>query len=217
MKCQAKAALILLSIIATFASAQSPTGSSVPKVAPQVRPALPLRQLPNEQDPAAREKAQLEAARELVQAQEEARWAREAQARGYWVDQSTGLMWAAKDNGKRVGWHQAMRYCRKLRLADYSDWTLATIDELERLIDNTWSPVPAGEVRGYLLGGHVVREVTITGPGLWSSNPIVDVRGHPSRTFFWYFNYTMGRKEVGAEDWAEGDHLTALCVRRPGA
>ena len=61
--------------------------------------------------------------------------AQETQARGYWTDPSNGLTWAAKDNGKRVGWHKARRYCRKLRLAGYSDWRMATIDELEGLVN----------------------------------------------------------------------------------
>jgi len=50
----------------------------------------------------------------------------ETQALGYWVDPSSGLMWAAKDNGKDVNWHQATSYCQKLRLGGYSDWRLAT-------------------------------------------------------------------------------------------
>ena len=35
--------------------------------------------------------------------------------RGYWVDPSTSLMWAGKDNGKDVSWNKAMKYCRDLR------------------------------------------------------------------------------------------------------
>jgi Protein of unknown function (DUF1566) len=61
--------------------------------------------------------------------------AHETQVRGYWIDPADGLMWAARDSGKRGSWHQAMNYCRKLRLAGYSDWRLATIDELESLVN----------------------------------------------------------------------------------
>src|SRR5690242_17745520 len=57
--------------------------------------------------------------------------AQETQGRGYWTDPSTGLMWAGKDNGKDVNWHKAINYCRDLRLGGYSDWRLATIDELQ--------------------------------------------------------------------------------------
>ena len=36
----------------------------------------------------------------------------ETQIRGYWIDPSTGLMWAGKDNGKDVNWKKAVKYCR---------------------------------------------------------------------------------------------------------
>lgn len=39
------------------------------------------------------------------------------QERGYWVDPSTGLMWAAKDSGKDVSWKGAAKYCRNLRFS----------------------------------------------------------------------------------------------------
>jgi len=45
-----------------------------------------------------------------TQAQEERVLAEETQARGYWVDPSSGLMWAGKDNGKDVSWKNAVRY-----------------------------------------------------------------------------------------------------------
>jgi hypothetical protein len=56
----------------------------------------------------------------------DAELAQETQARGYWTDPSTGLIWAGKDNGKEVNWHQATKYCRDLRLAGYSDWRLVS-------------------------------------------------------------------------------------------
>jgi hypothetical protein len=34
--------------------------------------------------------------------------AQETQARGFWTDPSTGLMWAAKDNDKDVTWNKAI-------------------------------------------------------------------------------------------------------------
>jgi Protein of unknown function (DUF1566) len=67
--------------------------------------------------------------------QEDRRPEQETQVRGYWTDPSTGLMWAGKDNGKDVSWHKAIKYCRDLRLAGYSDWRLATLGELEGIYD----------------------------------------------------------------------------------
>lgn len=55
--------------------------------------------------------------------------AQATQARGYWDDPATRLMWAAKDNGKDIRWDKAAKYCRNLRLAEYSDWRLATLPE----------------------------------------------------------------------------------------
>ena len=49
-----------------------------------------------------------------------------AQAHEYWIDPPTGLMWAAKDNGKDITWGNAMKYCQALSLAGYSDWRLPT-------------------------------------------------------------------------------------------
>ena len=55
----------------------------------------------------------------------------------YWTDPSTGLMWAGKDSGKDVSWKSAVKYCRVLRLAAYSDWRLATLGELEGIYDKS--------------------------------------------------------------------------------
>jgi len=70
----------------------------------------------------------------------------ESRMREYWVDPSTRLMWAAKDNGKDVNWRQAMKYCQKLQLGGFSDWRLATINELRGIYDkNAESPGRDGQ------------------------------------------------------------------------
>jgi hypothetical protein len=63
--------------------------------------------------------------------------AQETQVRGYWVDPSTRLMWAGKDSGKDLSWKVALKYCRNLRLAGYSDWRLANVAELQGIYDKT--------------------------------------------------------------------------------
>ena len=66
MKCRAKVAVLLFSVSAIMASAQSaPKGQG---------------------------------------------GTQETQKRGVWIDQSTGLMWAGKDNGKDVSWKGAVKY-----------------------------------------------------------------------------------------------------------
>jgi hypothetical protein len=63
--------------------------------------------------------------------------AQETQARGYWTDPCTGLMWAAKDSGKTLTWQNAKKYCHGLRLAGYSDWRLGTIYDLQGIYDKS--------------------------------------------------------------------------------
>jgi hypothetical protein len=50
-------------------------------------------------------------------------------------DTSTGLMWAAKDNGREVTWQEAKAYCESYRGGGYTDWRLPTQDELKGLYD----------------------------------------------------------------------------------
>jgi hypothetical protein len=146
--------------------------------------------------------------------------AQETQARGYWVDSSSGLMWAAKDSGKEGSWHKAMKYCRKLRLAGYSDWRLATINELESLVN---LPAYATEYVGASDILHQNSDLQVSGGLLltygrqWSSTPVVETNGKPSGAAFWSFYFDEGRKWKGFEDWAEGDSMNALCVRDSNA
>ena len=77
--------------------------------------------------------------------------AQETQARGYWVDPSTGLMWAGKDNGIDVSWKNAVKYCRGLRLAGYTDWRLASLGELEGIYDKNAN---APGLMGHFRQGH---------------------------------------------------------------
>jgi hypothetical protein len=51
------------------------------------------------------------------------------------TDTKTGLMWAAKDNGSKINWYDAKKYCESYRGGGYSDWRLPTISELSGLYD----------------------------------------------------------------------------------
>jgi len=55
--------------------------------------------------------------------------------RGYWVDATSRLMWAGKDNGSDINQKNALEYCRNLRLAGFEDWRLPKIGELAGLDD----------------------------------------------------------------------------------
>jgi Protein of unknown function (DUF1566) len=141
--------------------------------------------------------------------------AQESQGRGFWTDPSTGLMWAGKDNGKDVNWKNAVKYCRALRLAGYSDWRLATLGELEGIYDkNANAPGlmgPSG--KGTASTWHVKGNLFLTGDQ-WSSTQLGDDRGHPSG-YAPRFDFNEGRV-------FNGDEITfytnkrALCVRGSG-
>ena len=142
--------------------------------------------------------------------------AQETQERGYWVDSATGLMWAAKDNGKDVSWKGAVKYCRDLRLAGYSDWRLASIDELQGIFDkSTESPGEIGKTRWHdaePMTFHVKGNLFLTGDQ-WSSSQRMDDRGHPSG-YVWYFNFNEGRPDNDPTGWPYSFSLMrALCMR----
>ncbi|MFH1339327.1 MAG: DUF1566 domain-containing protein [Candidatus Omnitrophota bacterium] len=50
------------------------------------------------------------------------------------TDLTTGLMWQKEEN-ERMDWYEALKYCKGMRLADYSDWRLPNIKELNTILD----------------------------------------------------------------------------------
>jgi hypothetical protein len=143
----------------------------------------------------------------------------ETQARGYWIDPSAGLMWAGKDSGKDVSFKSAVKYCRNLRLAGYSDWRLAAIDELQGIFDkNVEAPGINPRSRWHEAEAftyHVKGDLFLTGEQ-WSSSQRMDDRGHPSG-YVWYFNFNEGRPNNDPTGWPYGfNGRHALCVRHSG-
>jgi hypothetical protein len=143
--------------------------------------------------------------------------AQETQARGFWIDPSTGLMWTGKDNGKDVSWKKAMKYCRDLRLAGYSDWRLANMAELQGIYDpNSKAPGKAGyrkELRN--VTWHVKGNLFLTG-NHWTSNYRMDDRGRPSGYFYW-FDFNSGKPNDDPSGfWYSNAGMRALCVRGSG-
>ena len=137
--------------------------------------------------------------------------AQETQARGYWVDPSTGLIWAGKDNGTDASYYKATKYCRNLRLAGYSDWRLATIDELQGIYDTSAEAAGlAGPGNGKAFTWHVKGRLFLTGLE-WSGSRMHDNRGHPSAGG-WYFDFNDGQRIADQIGYHVGKR--ALCVRR---
>jgi|ERR1700722_10044597 hypothetical protein len=145
----------------------------------------------------------------LVRAQSPAQ---EKQTHGYWSDPSTGLMWAAKDNGTDITWGNAMKYCQNLGLAGYSGWRLPSVDELQQIYDGSgFSPTHSG---GSTIGlaGRPRGELLLTGAREWSSSRVLDDRGRNSG-FAWEFDYPHGRR--WKDPLGYKGSLRALCVRHP--
>ena len=139
--------------------------------------------------------------------------AQETRVRAYWVDPSTGLMWAGKDNGKDVSWKKAMKYCRNLQLAGYSDWRLATLGELVGMYDKS-ANAPGENPRSRWheaepMTFHVKGGLFLTG-NQWSSKCRSDDRGHPSG-YGWFFDFNEGRADNDELGFDTNKH--ALCMR----
>ena len=131
--------------------------------------------------------------------------AQDTQVLGYWVDPSTGLMWAGKDNGKVGSPRKAKSYCKNLRLAGYSDWRLPTLAELVSMYDKSAeSPGENPRTRWHEaepMTYHIKGNLFLTGRE-WSSN---------RDSFQWYFDFRDGQ---GYSDDPLIAYARALCVRR---
>ena len=140
----------------------------------------------------------------------------EEQSPSFWTDPSTGLMWAGKDSGKDVSYKNAVKYCRDLRLAGYSDWRLPTLGELEGIYNkSTNSPGLAGHDAARDITWHVKGNLFLTGYP-WSTTQRVDDRGRPNG-LVWYLNFLDGmpHDEDGGKFSGRlaGYGKRALCVR----
>lgn len=147
------------------------------------------------------------------------RQAQETQAREYWSDPASGLMWAGKDNGRDVNWHQAVKYCRDLRLANHSDWRLATLAELRGIYDSSAkAPGLAGPQKNpRTFAWHVKGDLFLTGVQ-WSTSQRMDDRGRPNG-LVWYFDFNNGIQNDDDAGRFSGRFANygrrALCVRGP--
>lgn len=87
------------------------------------------------------------------------------------LDTKTKLMWAAKDNGSNINWHDAKKYCDSYQGGGYKDWRMPTQDELAEIYDASIENTnPAEECSG---GYHLTNLIHITCCCVWAS----EVRG----------------------------------------
>lgn len=137
----------------------------------------------------------------------------ENRVRDYWIDPSTELMWAPKDSGKDVSWRGAVKYCRDLRLAGYSDWRLASMAELQSIYDpEANAPGLAGMRSEEPTTWHVKGDIFLTAYE-WSSNYRMDDRGR-NNGYSYYFDFNEGKPNDDPTGWPY-PHVfrRALCVR----
>ena len=115
-------------------------------------------------------------------------------ALGFWLDPVTKRTWTAADNGSGLSRSQAQRYCRELTLAGFRDWTLASIDDLQRI------SIATANESGYRIKG----AIRLSG-WQWSATPGTQ-EGEG-----WAFDFGDG----GRASVADGDSglNRALCVR----
>ncbi len=76
------------------------------------------------------------------------------------VDTRTGLMWAHKDNGKDINWHDAKKFCTSYQGGGHTDWRMPTINELSTIYD---------EKKENRYGYHVSPLINISACCLWTS------------------------------------------------
>jgi hypothetical protein len=118
-------------------------------------------------------------------------------------------MWAGKDNGKDVNLRLATKYCKDLRLAGYSDWRLATIDELQGIYDKAVdTPGKAGYRRLRNITYHIKGNIFLTGDP-WSST-----FRDGSSGYAWRFDFYNGIRLE--DDITFFTVERALCVRAGG-
>ena len=116
---------------------------------------------------------------------------------GAYAQEDRGLIWAASDNGQDLDWYAAGGYCRDLEVADWADWRLPTIAELEGLHDRRSNAT-------YKLP----RAIRLTGCCPWSAT-------RSGETSAWNFSFRFRKRFSGSVNYSF--ELRALCVRDAAA
>ena len=102
-----------------------------------------------------------------------------AYGNGTVLDTKTNLMWAAKDDGKRLTEHDLDDYIANYRGGGHTDWRLPTMDELETIC------TPDLENKH---GCHVTKLIDIAGEWSWGSEGWGNM---------WAFDFNRGSPAVG--------------------
>lgn len=117
----------------------------------------------------------------------------EGRLAGGYLQEDTGLLWPTADNGADVDWYAAEEFCRELEIADWSEWRMPSIEELESLHERRSEGIfklPAA--------------IRLTGCCPWSRTP----SGEGSA---WNFSFRYRKRFSGSLNYSY--QLRALCVR----
>ena len=121
-----------------------------------------------------------------------ARTERERLEGGY-LEEKTGLIWARADNGRDLDWYAADEHCRELEVADWTDWRMPTIDELESL-----------HVKRSGAKYKLPPAIRLTGCCPWSQS-------RSSESSAWNFSFRYRKRFSGSLNYSY--ELRSLCVR----
>ena len=100
------------------------------------------------------------------------------------TDTKTGLMWAARDNGRDIKWADAKSYCENYSGGGYTDWRMPTKEELAGLYD-AGKARPLACEKSYKI--HVATVlIDVTCFYLWSSEAQTRLL-HASEAAYFYF------------------------------
>jgi hypothetical protein len=123
-------------------------------------------------------------------------------------------MWAGRDNSHTfIIYSEATSYCHDLRLARYSDWRLATIDQLQGIYDQS-AESPGENPRSHdhepePVFFHVKGNLFLTGMQWVSTSPVDGENPSENEMFFDFQN----GKAVKDHHHSTRERR-ALCVRR---
>jgi hypothetical protein len=84
------------------------------------------------------------------------------------LDTSTGLMWAASDNGSAAAWKEAKEYCENHNAGGYTDWRMPTVEELKSLYDGN-EPGYRPECAVYDWKVYLTDKIHLSGASPWAS------------------------------------------------
>jgi hypothetical protein len=127
------------------------------------------------------------------------------------TDTRTGLMWAAKDNGKGgMNWYDAKSYCENYRVGGYTDWRMPTLDELKELYDESQSKSQPIDFGG---PNHVITDlIYLTGGIVWSSETHDSEYSKPYVYTGGGFGFVNGDRG-NYDRYKRGDYIRVLPVR----